>query len=431
MNRKIALIYIDSGGGHRAAANALCDVIRRQERPWDVRMVSIQDLLDSIDFIRKSTGVPFQDIYNIMLRRGWTFGSAPLIRLMHGVIRMFHRAQVDVLAGNWRGDRPDMVVSLVPHYNRALKESLEAVWPGTPYVTVLTDIADYPPHFWIERQDQYVVCGSGEAARQAREIGIPESRILRTSGMILNPNFYATGNPDRVAERRRLGLKPDLPTGLVLFGGEGSIDLVKIARALNREDLAMQLILICGKHQEAAARLRAMSKRIPMFVEGFTREVPYYMELADFFIGKPGPGSISEALAKGLPVIVQRNAWTLAHERFNADWVERQHLGMAFRRFAELPKLVGEMLDAARYTELRERVRQARNFAVFEIPDLLEDILSARLPRDAEFPAAQGTTAGPMERTRRTIQRWLAPRGPKHRPGAPPAPAAHPGGGRG
>ena len=99
---------------------------------------------------------------------------------------------------------------------------------------MLTDIADYPPHFWIERQDQYVICGSQRAAEQARALGIPEHRILRTSGMILNPRFYAPLDVDRAAERMRLGLDPIVPTGLVLFGGEGSAEMVRIARALNR-----------------------------------------------------------------------------------------------------------------------------------------------------------------------------------------------------
>src|SRR6266481_6938257 len=98
---KIALIYIDSGGGHRAAATALCEVVRQQNRPWDVEMLSIQDLLDPIDFIRKSTGIPFQDVYNIMLRRGWTLGTAQLIPLMHFVIRVSHNSQVNVLERHW------------------------------------------------------------------------------------------------------------------------------------------------------------------------------------------------------------------------------------------------------------------------------------------------------------------------------------------
>src|ERR1700730_11664374 len=199
--RKIDFIYIDSGGGHRAAATALSEVIRSQQRPWDLRLLNIQDLLNSLDFIRKSTGIQFQEVYNIMLRRSWTLGSAQLIPVMHGLIRLLHREQVRVLEQHWHWSRPDMVVSLIPHYNRALKEALERAWPGTPLVTVLTDIADYPPHFWIERHDQFVICGSGRAAAQARPLGLPSAPILQVSDMILNPKFYAPRSLDRNAER--------------------------------------------------------------------------------------------------------------------------------------------------------------------------------------------------------------------------------------
>ena len=377
MNPKIRLIYIDSGGGHRAAATALCEVIREQKRPWDVEMVSIQDLLDPIDFIRKYTGIRFQDVYNIMLRRGWTAGTAQLIPLMHLVIRLSHGKQVGVLQRYWEQHRPDMVVSLIPHYNRALKITLDHAWPGTPFVTLLTDIADYPPHFWIERVDQHVICGSEMAARQAMEIGIPKEHVLLTSGMILHPRFYSPLNLNRRAERMRRGLRPDLPTGLVMFGGEGSTEMLRIAKALNREDSGIQLILLCGKNEELADQLRAMNQRIPMFVQGFTRDVPLYMEISDFFIGKPGPGSISEALAKQLPVIVQRNAWTLAHERYNADWVEEMGVGLAVRDFATgLAGAVRTMRAPATYERFRARAAEMRNSAVYEIPQLLEGILS-------------------------------------------------------
>src|SRR5262249_34513307 len=257
----------------------------------------------------------------------------------------------------------------------ALKQALDRVWPGTPYVTVITDIADYPPHFWMERQDQFVICGSERATEQARALGLGESRILRTSGMILHPKFYETLHLDRAAERTRLGLRPDLPTGLVLFGGEGSMEMVKIAERLNRPESGVQLILLCGKHEQAARELRAMTRRIPMVVEGFTRNIPFYMELADFFIGKPGPGSISEALAKGLPVIVQRNAWTLAHERYNADWVEEQQAGVVVGSFSGIFNAVRELLAPDCYERCRRRTVETRNRAVYEIPALLDEIL--------------------------------------------------------
>lgn len=381
MKPRVTLTYIDSGGGHRAAATALSEVIREQQWAWNVEMVCIQDLLDSIDFIRKTTGIPFQEIYNIMLRRGWTIGSAQLIPVMHQVIRIFHREQVRVLEEHWSRTRPDLVVSMIPHYNRALKESLENSCPGTPFVTLLTDIADHPPHFWIERQDQYVICGSDRAANQAREIGIPEERVLQVSGMILNPRFHVPSDCNRWAGRLSLGLRPELPTGLVLFGGEGSNERVTIAEALNRTDSGVQLILICGRNESVARKLRAMRPNIPLFIEGFTREIPHYMDLADFFVGKPGPGSISEALAKRLPVIVQRNAWTLAHERYNADWILEQGAGLVVRNFAsEIRRAVKHLLEPGNYRRFRERAAAVQNRAVYEIPGLLHRILADRHP---------------------------------------------------
>ena len=98
---KIDLIYIDAGGGHRAAAAALDAVIREQQRPWETRLRNIQDLLYSVDVVRKLTGIPFPEVYNIMLRRGWTLGTAQLIPPMHLAIRIFHDAQVRALVIKW------------------------------------------------------------------------------------------------------------------------------------------------------------------------------------------------------------------------------------------------------------------------------------------------------------------------------------------
>ena len=113
-----------------------------------------------------------------------------------------------------------------------------------------------------------------------------------------------------------------------------------------------------------------------MFVEGFTREVPYYMHLSDFFIGKPGPGSISEAIAMKLPVIVERNAWNLPQERYNCEWVREQDVGMVLRNFRAIASAVDELLEPATYARIRANAAGLSNRAVFEIPDMLESILS-------------------------------------------------------
>jgi 1,2-diacylglycerol 3-beta-galactosyltransferase len=150
---KADFVYFDAGGGHRSAANALKAVVEEQGRPWSVNLLNLQDVLDPLDIFRKYTGVALQDIYNRMLANGWTLGSGYLLPGMHGLIRMYLPAQVRMLAAWWKQNPPDMVVSVVPNFNRALYQGLRRVSPRAPYVTILTDLADYPPHFWIERQD--------------------------------------------------------------------------------------------------------------------------------------------------------------------------------------------------------------------------------------------------------------------------------------
>ncbi len=252
---RIEFGFFDAGGGHRAAATALEMSIRAQQRPWEVQLTNLQELLDAIDILRKYAGIRIQDAYNLMLRNGWTLGSPQLMRVLQLAIRIYHRPTVRMLEAHFEETKPDMLVSFVPHFNRALCEAYGRVFPGRPFVTILTDIADYPPHFWIERQKQYLICGSDRAVAQAREMGHSDDRIFRASGMILHPRFYDAPVADRLAMREKLGLRRDLPTGLVLFGGYGSKAMLEIVEKLDRSALDLQLILVCGRNEKLADRI--------------------------------------------------------------------------------------------------------------------------------------------------------------------------------
>jgi UDP-N-acetylglucosamine:LPS N-acetylglucosamine transferase len=373
--QRIEFCFFDAGGGHRAAATALQMSIPAQERSWDVRLLNIQELLDELDILKRYAGIRIEDYYNWMLRSGWTLGSVYLMKVLQFAIWSRHAATVRVLERHWRETAPDMVVSFIPHFNRALCESFANAWPGRPFVTVLTDIADFPPHFWIERQRQYLVCGSERAVEQAREHGHMDNRIFRASGMILHPRFYDAPVEERVAGLARLGLRADLPTAVVLFGGFGSQAMLEIAERLDDSKLELQLIFICGRNEKLASALRVGGSRLPRFVEGFTKVVNRYMHLADFFIGKPGPGSVSEALAMKLPVIVSCNAWTLPQERYNATWVLENEVGVVLRSFSEIVPAVGRMIEPANLARFRANAGGLKNRAAFEIPGMLEQIL--------------------------------------------------------
>jgi hypothetical protein len=373
----IDLIFFDAGGGHRSAARALQHVLERRVGSR-VRLLNLQEALDPIDLLRRASGMRLQDAYNLMLKKGWTRGASYSLSLLHALIRLYHPQQVRLLERWWQRGGPDLVVSLVPHFNRALFESLRRVLPSVPLVTVLTDLADYPPHFWIEPQEQYFICGSRRAVEQAREIGVRAELVYQVSGMLLHPRFYEPFHSDRRAERMNLGLHPDLPTGLVMFGGEGSTVILDIVSRLECLAEQVQLILICGRNAQVEARLRRDRGRFRRLPLGYTDRVPYYMRLADFFIGKPGPGSISEALAMGLPVIVERNGRTLPQERYNTDWICENHVGLVVSSFRHIRPAVEQLLEPSNFARYRRNACALNNRAVFEIAAILFDLASLR-----------------------------------------------------
>src|SRR5713226_7986838 len=167
--KKIHVVFHDGGGGHRNAAVALQTIAAQQQRPWQVELIQFQELTDQLDVLRKLTGIRIQEQYNVLLQNGWTLGSVYLLRLLQATIRMFHSKLVRLLEEFWRQNPADLLVSVIPHFNRAIGESWNKVYTSLPFVTLITDLTDFPPHFWIEPlKQQYVIAGTERAAEQAR-----------------------------------------------------------------------------------------------------------------------------------------------------------------------------------------------------------------------------------------------------------------------
>jgi UDP-N-acetylglucosamine:LPS N-acetylglucosamine transferase len=374
--KKIHILFHDAGGGHRNAAVALQTVLAQQQRHWQVELVQFQELTDKLDVLRRLTGIRIQEQYNVLLQNGWTLGAVYLLRILQATIRLFHGPLVRLLENFWRAKPADLLVSVIPHFNREIYESWNKAYPRRPFVTLITDLADFPPHFWIEPiPEQYVIGGTERAVQQAKALGHDDAHVFQTSGMILRPDFYVPDDTDPVALRAELGLKPDLPTAVVLFGGHGSKVMYDITEQLDAAGLPLQLILICGRNEELAAKLRSRQWRMPVNVIGFTKEVHKWMRAADFLIGKPGPGSIAEAMVRKLPVLIECNAWTLPQERFNTEWVVEKRVGIVLNRFRDVVTGVRQMLEPATLAEFRRNVAGLDNRAIFEIPEILAKLL--------------------------------------------------------
>ncbi|MBW4563650.1 MAG: UDP-N-acetylglucosamine--LPS N-acetylglucosamine transferase [Mojavia pulchra JT2-VF2] len=364
------------GAGHRSTANALKEVIEKRKLPWDIQVVEV--------FKEVFETTTNHYIYNeLILKKKWAkmINDPLLVPLFRLVIKLRHSVWRNLLRKYWREHQPDLVVSLLPLVNRVLYESLQAELPETPFVTSITDFADCPPNFWIEPQEQFLICPSQRAVQQAQSFGYPEQRIFRTSGVVIHPRFNQPVTGDRSFERQRLGLDPNLPTGLVIFGSHGSKEMIEIAERLEKSSLNLQLIFICGRNEKLAQDLRNIPSRFPKYVEGFTKQIPHYMHLCDFFIGKPGSVGISEAIAMNLPVITEcNNITTLFQERASADWLADNGFGIVVENFRDINKAVAELIEPENFSRYWSNVKAYNNQAVFEVVDTLERILESSLP---------------------------------------------------
>jgi hypothetical protein len=373
--KTIVLPVIDAGGGHRATANALLEIFRRKQCPWHVEILSVDEMLQPIDLLYWFVGIHQSSVYNFLLRRGWTFGSSALVPMMHAFYKLMRPAHVRLFRRQFRKLRPDYVLSVVPHLNRAMFEAARKEAPEAGFATLLTDFADDPPSFWIEPQPQDYICGTERAVEQARTIAGNEADVWPVSGMVLHPKFYDSIDGNRAEERTKLGLDPARPVGLVMFGGYGASTMRKIAKTVARSGNGVQLILLCGRNRRLYKSLRAL--RLPgMYACEFTHNVAYYAWLSDFFIGKPGPGAISEALVMGLPVILKDGLATMAHERYNIEWVREKDVGVAVKRIRDVPAAIDEILAPENYTRMRQSLASLNLRAVFEVTELLEKLVN-------------------------------------------------------
>jgi 1,2-diacylglycerol 3-beta-galactosyltransferase len=216
-------------------------------------------------------------------------------------------------------------------------------------------------------------CPQVQAA--AVRAGVPGERVQRC-GLPIRLEFGQV-QPDSDAARAALGLE-QRPTVLLLGGGAGMGALEATAAAL-APALAQrngQLAVICGRNQAVRARLAGQRWPIPVRVAGYVDNMPLWMAAADLLVSKAGPGTIAEALASGLPMIL--SSFVPGQETGNVRYVEENGVGVYRRDPAQIAAVAAAWLELGS-PELAGRRARARDLAqpcaALDIARALGDLL--------------------------------------------------------
>jgi 1,2-diacylglycerol 3-beta-galactosyltransferase len=364
--KRFVFLFSDTGAGHRAAAEAVAEAIRRRY-PNQVTV----DLKDPMADRRVIAG-RLTALYGPVTRRvPFLWGAAYRVTNMRSTVRLFQHAIGRGVRRRVAGalePRPALVASFHPLLNHVAAETVPY---GVPRVTVITDWVDFH-QAWTDLQADCIICPSDAAYQLCRRRGVPADRLV-TAGLPIHPRFQDAirGFTDKRAMRLKLRLRPHAPTVLLAGGGDGTEPLRKYAAALARSPLDIQVLAVCGRNKALAERIRD-DNHTGVHVFGFVDNMPELLLASDLLVTRAGPGMIAEGLACGCPLLL--TGYLPGQEEGNVKEVEGRDLGRFVPRPDDLVEAVtawfakpeSERLDDA------SRARAAADpGAAFQIADVM------------------------------------------------------------
>ncbi|HEY0756545.1 MAG TPA: glycosyltransferase [Ktedonobacteraceae bacterium] len=413
----------DTGAGHRSAANALRNAINimveEQQSKWlegeqngaDAQRASEPPTyrIEIVDVFEECGRFPLREAVKLY---------GPTIRYNPSLYgRFFHmtdRAQSVAAVKNVASPmvrkgllrlitkvQPDVIVSIHPMLNHVTIEALAELGLQIPFLTVVTDLISVHHAWYAPGADGYIV-PTEQARRLYIRRGLDAAKI-HVLGMPIDPKFTLP-LPSQDDLRRKLGLDRQLPTILLVGGGDGAGGLRSAVQAISQARLPVQLLVITGRNKRLFVHLQRLRAdlKVPAKIYGFVHNMPEMMHAADIIVTKAGPGSICEALACNLPIIL--SGFVPGQEEGNVTYVTENGAGVLARTPVEVVDALRRLIkpgSSVLQKQLENAHRLSRPRASFEI---VEHILSY-LPAPGEVSIWQRSAPLVTVRVRRHRQR--------------------------
>ncbi|KAH0711037.1 hypothetical protein KY284_012464 [Solanum tuberosum] len=384
--KNVLILMSDTGGGHRASAEAIRDAFHLEF--GDEYNVFVKDVW------KEYTGWPLNTMeqqYKFMVKHVQLWRVA-----FHGTSpRWIHSAYLAAIAAFYAKEveaglmeyKPDIIISVHPLMQHIPLWVLK--WQGLQkkviFVTVITDLSTCH-RTWFHPGVNRLYCPAEEVAKRALFDGLEESQT-RVFGLPIRPSFCrAIFTKDDL--RVELEMDPTLPAVLLMGGGEGMGPVKKTAKALGEalfdkemEKPIGQMVVICGRNEELASTLQSLEWNIPVKIKGFQKQMEKWMGACDCIITKAGPGTIAEALIRGLPIIL--NDYIPGQEKGNVPYVVDNGAGVFTRSPKETSRIVAEWFSTKedeRKTISENALKLAQPDAVFDIVKDIHELACQRGP---------------------------------------------------
>jgi 1,2-diacylglycerol 3-beta-galactosyltransferase len=383
--RTVLFLIADTGAGHRSAARAIARALRlvdeHERAPGETAATTAVLTVDA--FARCARFALRETVFlygPVTQHRPRLYGhlfhltnSAWRFHAVNRVCQPFLRQGIRSLLA---ATRPDVIVSVHPLLNHVTLHALADLGLKTPLVTVVTDPVN-AHSAWFARDVAACAVPTPVVRDLALANGLDASRV-HVLGMPIDPAFTLPITATRAERRAAIGIAPDLPAVLVIGGGDGAYGLAETVHALASARLDAQLLVVTGHNHRLYAGLQRLQPRfqMPTKILGFVRNMPELMRAADIVVTKAGPGTISEAIASELPIVL--TGAIPGQEEGNVGLVLEHGLGVLAATPDILIRQVADLLDPSspRLQHMRSRMRAcastiANPYAAFGIARLI------------------------------------------------------------
>ena len=295
---RVLFLFSDTGGGHRSAAEAIIEALEFEfPGSFDIQLIDVFKQYAPLPLNLAPAAYPGM----VRVPQMWGFGYRVTdghrrVRAITGAAWPYVRRAARRLA---REQHADLIVSVHPVLVTSVIKGYGSHRP--PFFTVVTDLVTTHALWYDRRVDQYMV-PTEEARQRALACGLDEAR-LHVVGLPVARRFCQPVG-DRAALRAELDWPADRPVVLLMGGGEGMGPLFDTATAIAMRGGTFALAVICGRNRRLKEELEAQDWPIPVRLYGFERRIPQMMQAADLLVTKAGPGTITEAINAGLPMVL-------------------------------------------------------------------------------------------------------------------------------
>lgn len=294
----VLFLFSDTGGGHRSAAEAIIEAVQAE--------FNGEITTEMVDFFKQHTPLPLNRLpnwYPYMVKFPHLWGASFHIsdgRARARAITATLWPAVSRFARKIVQTHPsDLIVSVHPLANSFILKALGNDRP--PFITVVTDMVTTHA-LWFDRRADLICVPTDIARFRAIEYGMEPENIV-TVGQPIAARYCAPAG-DKQALRQKLGWDPHKFIAVLVGGGDGMGPLSQTARAIDDSGLDVGIVVVTGRNERLKKSLQSHDWRNPVYIYGFTRDLPDFMRAADVLVTKAGPGTIAEALNANLPIIL-------------------------------------------------------------------------------------------------------------------------------